>query len=222
VDDTNNSRFNNRTDKKMILKNIFEIDPNTFGTDESTYFITGKGHWAKIAGAFVNIVVGSTSSGEAILKFRVRTGGATNPTEYISTYKIEVNGVDIPMILDTTKPNEKRAEFGGSHIGWITGKAKVNEGVNTFKLALTRQFGGLENLVEVLASEGGYTKEQLEAAVLQAKINTYTQEQQDAKYNEGIAAGKKIQFEADVIIVAKNWEAEQAVIMNQMKGVKML
>jgi hypothetical protein len=135
----------------MIIKNLFDIDPAQWGTDVSTYFITGQGYWARVANVGFQFFIDASIAGEIEIKYRVRTGSELNPTDFIAAYKVEVNGIVIPMILDTTKPNDKRLDlFGKSHIGWIKGKAKVIEGENTFNFTITRQYGGLENMVEIV------------------------------------------------------------------------
>jgi hypothetical protein len=159
----------------MIIENLFDIDPAQWGTDVSTYFITGQGHWARVANVGFQFFLDVSSAGEIELKFRVRTGSELNATDFISAYKVEVNGIVIPMILDTSKPNDKRLDlFGKSYIGYIKGKAKLNEGENAFSFTVTRQYGGLENMVEIIPPPE-ITQAQLDT--MKAGFDTITQDE---------------------------------------------
>jgi hypothetical protein len=206
--------------------NIFSIDPNQWNTDLSTYFLSGKGHWAEIAGAKTSLRILS-SGGEVELKYRVRTGSATNPIEYVPSYKIEVNGVAVPMILDTTKPNEKRKEFGNqanefnSHIGYIKGNTKFIEGINDIVLTATRQFGGIDDWIEIIPTAAGFTKTQVDTMIKAAedKIKSGYEEVMDSKVTEAVKANDLV-WKAKFQLLAPTIPALQGVeeVIKQVMG----
>jgi hypothetical protein len=189
----------------MTGTKTFQIDSVQWGTDLSTYFLAGQAYWAKVAGAKISLLFLSSEANEVEIKYRVRTGSATNPTEYVSSYKIEVNSVVVPMILDTDKPNEKRPEFGNSYIGYIKGKAKFVEGDNTLDFTATKQFGAVDDWFEVIPPSS-YTQAQLDAYAAQKTAGMFTAAEKDAAYAagfkegelQGTAKGKRIQFDANL------------------------
>lgn len=178
---------------------VLDVNEAVWGIDQGSYFLHGFGFWARIANASIDIPVQVDNPGIMDYFMRVRTGQAT-ATDLLFSYVVTLNGTVIPMALDTTRPPEKRTEFGGSYVGWIKGSITIpDRSLHKLNFKSIKPFGAFDGW-EV--TEKVITQADLDAAVLQAKTNAYTKEQLEAKYNEGIAAGEARKLASVKSIVA--------------------
>jgi hypothetical protein len=174
------------------MTGILYIDPATWTKDTDDYFIFGEGYWAKVANATAEL---DFSAGVGIhdLSMRVRTGSGSAATDFLSGYKIELDGVNVTFQLDTSKPNEKRDEFGGSHIGYIKAKLDIKvAGKHVLKFIAIKQFAGFDyiDIIAPVVSSGGITQAQLDAAIVQAKTGMFTAVEKQAAYDLGFKEGE--------------------------------
>lgn len=182
------------------MTGILYIDPATWTKDVDDYFIYGEGYWAKVAGATAELNF-TAEVGIYDLIMRVRTGGGSGPTEYLSAYKLDLDGVVIPFALDTTKPNEKRDEFGGSNIGYIKAKLDIKTaGKHVFKFISTKLYGAFD-FIDVLDPVGGISQTKYDSDV-------------KASYEKGLkegALGKFTQVQVDSMIAEARKVATSAI-----------
>jgi hypothetical protein len=176
------------------------IDPEQWQMDQSPDFTDGQGYWAKVANAVIEGGLLPNLAGEAEILIRVRTGGSkTNPTDYIPSYRVEVDGVVVPMALDTTRQNIPSSVYGGCHLGYIKGRVNLPDTkAHAFKFISTRMYAGIDGLYFIDAS----TKQAYDQGLADGSKGMYTQADMDkAKADakaQGITEGKQTQRTADV------------------------
>jgi hypothetical protein len=178
--------------------------------DTSTYFVDGEGFWSKVSNAEVNGELLPNEAGASSIEIRVRTGDTNNPTKYVPSYHLYVDGIEVILALDETRPPEQRPEYGGSHIGWMLGSFETEDTkLHALKLVCTEKFSGLDDANFYDPShqkkwDEGYAAG-LEAGGGGSPGGGYTQEDLDNAraegFNEGktegLTEGKQLQFEAD-------------------------
>jgi hypothetical protein len=186
--------------------------------DSSTYFVDGEGFWSKVPNAEINAEYLPNEAGASSIEIRVRTGSTNDPIKFVPSYHVFINGEEVPLELitdDPLKPNEPRPEYGGSHIGWLSGNFETeNTFLQVVKFTFTDAFSGIDDAnfydpshqnkydegykagLAAGGGGGGCTDEEL-AAVRDEGYNDGFTEGQLAGYNEG----KQAQFEADTAAI---------------------
>jgi hypothetical protein len=180
------------------------IDLTQWQQDQSPNFTDGQAYWAKVANAVIELGYKPNVIGESIISIRVRTGGATpdKATEYVSSYSVKIDGVNVPLSLDTTKPNEPHTEFGGCHLGYLKGTWNAPDTViHDFEFKTTRMYGGVDALYIIdQTANNAYAK-----GIEDGKAGMYTaeevQKRVDAAFKEGkgqgVTEGKQKQLDFD-------------------------
>lgn len=193
----------------MDLKDVIYVDWTQWKQDKSPNFSDGLAIWAQVDNAILECALQANAAGEAEISLKVRTGGKTPElaTEYVPSYKIMFDDVDVPMALDTTKPNTLYPnEFGGCHLGYIKGKVNVPDTQpHEFKLTATRQFGGVDGMYFIDASHAKAREEGYAKGLEDGKAGMYTaeevQKRVDAAFKEGkgqgVTEGKQKQLDFD-------------------------
>jgi hypothetical protein len=182
------------------------IDDTQWQQDQSPDFTDGQAYWAKIPNAVIELGFKPNIAGDCEISMRVRTGerDPAKATSFVSSYKVEVDGVVVPMALDTSKPNEQHDEFGGCHLGYIKGVWRSpDSAAHDFRFSTSKQFGGVDALyiVDQTANEArqvGY-EEGYKQGLTDGSKGMYTQADLDkAKADakaQGITEGKQIQLD---------------------------
>lgn len=103
-----------------MINAFCEINPDLWGIDSDPFFVTGKGYWAKADNTKQIFDVTAIDVGQNDMIMRVRTGDKTSSTNYVSTYALTLDGVNIPLTLDESRPPVWNANiWGGAWLGFL-------------------------------------------------------------------------------------------------------